>query len=286
MKTLYIYSDKTGLGRSNKKDKKIIEKLNKIFPNLNVLKTNSLSQFEKAILSTKNNYDNLIIAGGDGTLKFVVNCLMKFKKSERPTLGYIPAGTVNDAGKAFGCGSTIRSGIRNLRRKVTTNIDVVKVNDDYINFVIACGAFSDISYSTRRIGKKIVGRLAYYFDAIPKLFKKKIVKAEIIADGKKYKVVTPFILMMNSKNVGGFPVNFKYSINDGLLDLYITKPGLFNGLLHYLFFKMKTMHIKAHDITIKVKDDTQWCFDGEKGDQGSLNIRVLKNELNVFGVSK
>ena len=211
---------------------------------------------------------------------------MKFSKEKRPTLGYIPTGTVNDAGKAFGCGQTIRSGLKNLARKKTTEIDIVKVNDEYINFVVAIGAYADIAYSTKRGGKKVIGRLAYYFDALPRLFKKRTVNAHIVADGKSIDVKTPFVLIMNSRNVGGFPVNFGYSVTDGLVDIYLTKPGLFNGLLHYVFFKTKTQHLRAKNIKISTDQTEPWCFDGEAGLSGDIEINVLQKELKVFGFTK
>lgn len=286
MKTLYIYSDKTGLGRSKKKDEKLIKKLRKIYNDLDVLKTSTLDEFKKAILDSIGKYDNLIVIGGDGTLTFAVNVLMTIDKEKRPLLGYLPGGTVNDAGKAFGCGNTLRKGLRNLRKGKTTEVDLVKVNNQYINFVIAIGAYSDISYKTHRGGKKVIGRLAYYFDALKELFKKQRVHVELEADGKKYDLITPFVVIMNSRNVGGFPVNFGYSVRDGLVDIYITKPGILNGLLHYLFFKMKTLHIRAKDIKIHTDSKMPWCYDGEQGEFGDLEIHVLNKELKVIGTAK
>ena len=45
------------------------------------------------------NYDVLIAAGGDGTLNEVVNSIAE--KPNRPKLGVIPMGTVNDFGRAL-----------------------------------------------------------------------------------------------------------------------------------------------------------------------------------------
>ena len=45
------------------------------------------------------NYDVLIAAGGDGTLNEVVNGIAE--KPNRPKLGVIPMGTVNDFGRAL-----------------------------------------------------------------------------------------------------------------------------------------------------------------------------------------
>ena len=93
-------------------------------------------------------------------------------------------------------------------------------------------------------------------------------------------------MVMNSQNVGGFPVNFNYSVKDGLVEVYITKPGLFNGLLHYALFKIKTTKLKVDHIKITLKNDEYWCFDGERGDKKSVDIRVLKQEIKVIGKAK
>ena len=48
-------------------------------------------------LFSQKNYDRLIIAGGDGSVSFAINELIKndFKFKEDFAVGYIPAGTAN-----------------------------------------------------------------------------------------------------------------------------------------------------------------------------------------------
>ena len=208
---------------------------------------------------------------------------MSMDKNKRPILGYIPAGTVNDAGKAYGYRGSIRQALRVLDKGAIDIVDVCKVNNEYFNFVCAAGAFSDIAYVVARGHKKILGRLAYYFYAISQVFKRRIIEAEIETKNEKFSVKAPFIMVMNSRNVGGFPVNFHYSVKDGLAEVYITKPGLFNGLLHYAFFKVKTTKLKVDHIKITLKNDEYWCFDGERGDKKTVEISVLKQELKVIG---
>ena len=93
-------------------------------------------------------------------------------------------------------------------------------------------------------------------------------------------------MVLNSRNVGGFPVNFGYSAKDGMFEVYITKPGVFNGLLHYLFFKMRTIKIKTDWIKITLDKDDYFCFDGERGDKKIVEIQSLKQELKVIGTVK
>ena len=286
MKVLYLYSDKTGISKSKKRVERLNSALKNIYQDITIIKTETLAEFEKNIRNSVGFYDILIVAGGDGTLKFAVGVLMSLPKEKRPILGYLPTGTVNDAGKAAGYRGSVRQALKVLKRGHIDFVDVCKVNNDYFNFVCAAGAFSDISYVVDRGSKKIIGRLAYYFYALSQVFKRKTIEAEIETKNNKFSVKAPFIMVMNSRNVGGFPVNFHYSVKDGLAEVYITKPGLFNGLLHYAFFKVKTTKLKVDYIKITLKNDEYWCFDGEQGDKKSVEISVLKQELKVIGKAK
>ena len=283
MKVLYLYSDKTGIAKSERKVNKLHKKLHEIYSDLTIKKTKDLEDFENNIRSAVGVYDALIVAGGDGTVKFVVNVLMSIPKEKRPILGYIPTGTVNDAGKAVGIKGSVRQALKVLKEGKTDTVDICKVNNEYFTFVCAAGAFSDISYVVKRGYKKVIGRLAYYFYALSQIFKKREIEYEITTKNEKFSVKTPFIMIMNSRNVGGFPVNFDFSVKDGVVEVYITKPGLFNGLLHYAFFKVKTTKLKVDWIKITLKNDEYWCFDGERGDKKSVEISVLKQEIKVIG---
>ena len=283
MKVLYLYSDKTGVAKSDRKVSRLNGKLKEIYSDITIKKTESLDDFKNSILNSAGVYDAVIVAGGDGTLKYAVGVLMGIAKENRPVLGYIPTGTVNDAGKAVGIKGSIRQSLKVLKAGNIDTVDVCKVNNEYFNFVCAAGAFSDISYVVKRGSKKILGRLAYYFYALSQVFKRRVVEYEIETKDGKFTGKTPFILVMNSRNVGGFPVNFDFSVKDGVVEVYITKPGLFNGLLHYALFKVKTTKLKVDYIKISLKNDEYWCFDGERGDKKTVEIKVLNQELKVIG---
>ena len=260
--------------------------MHKIYEDLTIVKTENIEDFKENIRKSVGIFDIVIVGGGDGTLKVAVDVLMEFSKDQRPVLGYLPLGTVNDAGKAVGINGSIKKALKILERNRVVDVDVCKVNDEHFNFVCAAGAYSDISYITKRKAKKFFGKFAYYFVAVKALFKIKKLDVHVEADGKIIDMKTPLVLIMNSKNVGGFPVNFHYSVVDGMVELYLTKPGIFNGLLHYLFFKMRTIKIRASHVKVSIKTKEYWCLDGEKGFDGDIEVNVLKQELRMIGKLK
>lgn len=281
LKALYLYSDKTGLKRPKKFQDKIISRLSKSFE-LVAKKTSTIDEFILECQNCKSNFDVLIVAGGDGTFNLTISTLAKLDKSNRPILGYIPTGTINDAGRGFGV-YRVRKALKVLEKQETIDIDICRANDSYFSYVCAIGTYADISYITKRDKKKLFGRLSYYFIAIKEAMKIRNIEAHIVADGISYDVKTPFVLVMNGPSVGGFKINSKSAMCDGLIDIYLTKPGIFNGLLHFIFFKIRTTHIQAKNIEISTNSNDSWCFDGEKGISGDLKISLLNEKITVFG---
>lgn len=284
-KALYLYSNKTGLKRRKKFQENIIKKLSEIFE-LTAKKTSSLDELIFECKNCYKNYEVLIVAGGDGTFNAVISALSSLEKEHRPILGYLPLGTINDAGKGFGVKGKVRKAIKILKKQELVDIDICKVNNQYFSYVCAIGSYSDISYITKREKKKFFGRISYYLIAIKEAFKIRKIHAVIKADGVTYEVNTPVVLILNGPSVGGFTINSKASMYDGVIDIYLTKGGLFNGLLHYLFFKVRTQHIQAKNIEITTNCDETWCFDGEKGISGDLKIELLPQNIKVFGHKK
>jgi diacylglycerol kinase family enzyme len=81
--------------------------------------------------------------------------------------------------------------------------------------------------------------------------------------------------------MGGFLVNEKADLNDGKMELFLTKPGFFNGLLHYLFnFNLKV--ISSDSFEVMESDSMPWCLDGEMGPKGNFKIVTHHSALKIF----
>ena len=280
-KALFLYSDDTGHGQVRANLNPMIAALESLFPTIDIKCTSSQEEGASLASDSCGKYDILIFTGGDGTFNNIVTALLG--KPNPPTLGYINGGTISDIGRNFGIHGSYQRALRIIQEGHTCGFDVGVVGGKVFTYVAAVGAFADISYMTKRKYKRRLGRIAYYFNAVGAALRPTKVHCSIVADGVIHEVKTPFILCMSGRNVGGFPVNSrKSSIHDGCFELYLTKPGLFNGLLHYLFFKMRTTKLVASTFSIHVDYPLPWCLDGEAGPIGDVEIKAQDSKLRIF----
>lgn len=280
MKALFIYNKTSGKGVIYKKKDFIISSLKETYSTLDVIESLSEEHFIKVCKDACGKYDAIIFSGGDGTFNMITNAIAE--EENRPILGVIPTGTINDAAKNFGVSKNIKKALKIIKTQKVRQFDIGKLNDKYFVFTAAIGAYADIPIVTTKKEKKKFGPLAYYFRAFPTFFKWIKIEGKIEIDGVSYDYKTPFVLIMNSSHVGGFKINPKSNINDGKMDIFISRPSIFNSLLHYLFFRKRIKHYLGSNIRIKVNVDDYWDIDGEKGPKGDANISVLTNHLSIY----
>lgn len=281
MRAMFIYNPNSGLQKITNRLPYIVETLLTKYSVVDVFKSQSKEDFIKKCQESCGVYDTLIFAGGDGTFNMVVNALAN--KENKPILGVLPTGTINDAAKNFGIRRNLKKALKVILKQNAKYFDVGKINDHYFAYVAAIGAYADIPLVTSPKVKKKIGPLAYYFKALPRLFKIRKIEGEILLDNKKllpYK--TPFILVLNSSHMGGFKINPKSNMSDGKFDLYLSKTEPFNGIFSYLLFKHRLQHYLVSSMEIQVPIDDNWDIDGEKGPKGNVKISVICNEFRIY----
>ncbi len=287
MKSAYfVYNNLSGRGLNDKKIKLIQKYLSKTYEHIYFEIANDIASLRSVLLQAGKNHHDFIFTGGDGTFNLVINEAMKLK--EVPTLGYLPSGTTNDIAKNFKLSRRLKKSLKIINAQTKTKFDLCLANDDkYFLYVAALGAFADIAYVTKRKNKKRLGSIAYYRKAFIEAFKPKKIEVEIKMKEEAFRVKVPFVLVLNGRSVAGFKIGKSNEVYDNKFHVYLTRPGLFNGLLHYLFFKIRTYKIYTDEIEIKVlgKDDF-WCFDGEKYSNESLKIRAIPKALEIYAHPK
>ena len=281
MNILFIYNPRSGKGLKPSKLENIKKLLGEKSSHFEFRLCENLGQLYQVLSEPLDIYDILVFAGGDGTFHHVVNALSA--REHRPTLGIIPCGTLNDASKNYGYSRRISRCIDIILNGVTKPIDVFKVNNQYGIFSLSVGTFSDIPYKAKRSGKKRFRVLSYYGLAIKSLFRKGRISGNVILNNEKHLYFeAPFLLMLNSRYMGGFKINKKAKLDDGLADLLYTKKGWFNGLYRYFLRPKKVTRLAFSRAEISLDNTYSWDIDGEEFQAQKVEIQVLKNHLKIL----
>ena len=236
------------------------------------------------------NYEYILIAGGDGTVDSVVNVMME-KKIELP-IAILPVGTANDFGKFLQIPNKIEDALKIILSSEPKAVDVGKINDKYFINVASTGLFTDVSQKTDVNLKNTIGKLAYYLKGLESLpnfrrLKVKLTSKELEYDGEMY-----LILVFNGQTAGNFKLASRADVSDGYLDVIIIKAVQVYEILP-LFIKIlrdehldsnKVIYFKTKDILIESNEDIATDIDGEKGPDFPLHIQCIEGGIKVLGI--
>lgn len=237
-------------------------------------------------------FDYILIAGGDGTVDSVVNA-MHVKNIDLP-IGILPVGTANDFAKHLGLASDISTACRQILESTPRDIDLGIINDKFFVNVASTGLFTDVSQKTDVNMKNTLGKLAYYLKGIEELpnfrkLKVKITSKEVNYDGYMY-----LMLAFNGETAGNFRLATKSDAEDGMLDIILFKAVPLRELLP-LFFRVlrgehldsdKVIYFKTNDVFIECDEGIVTDIDGEIGPDFPLHIKCAKGGLKVLGYNK
>ncbi|MHC1720271.1 MAG: YegS/Rv2252/BmrU family lipid kinase [Clostridiaceae bacterium] len=243
-----------------------------------------------AFESLDETFKYILIAGGDGTVDSVVNC-MKERGIDLP-IGIIPVGTANDFAKYIGMPEDVDAACEQILNSDVEEIDVGRINDKYFINVASTGLFTDISQKTDLNLKNTIGKLAYYLKGLEQVpnfrnLKVKVISGEDTFDGDMY-----LMLVFNGQTAGNLNFAYKAEVTDGLLDVIIFKAVMFVDLIPIIIDMIKGEHLehengiiyfKTNRIRIECDEDIVTDIDGERGPDFPLDIECIKGGIKVMG---
>ncbi|MCJ1656009.1 diacylglycerol kinase [Staphylococcus sp. NRL 16/872] len=236
----------------------------------------------------KQNYDILIAAGGDGTLNEVVNGIAE--QPNRPKLGIIPMGTVNDFGRALHLPSDIMGAVDVIIENHTTKVDIGKMNNRYFINLAAGGKLTQVSYETPSRLKSIVGPFAYYIKGFEMLPQMKAVDIRIEYDDNVFQGEALLFLLGLTNSMAGFEKLVPDAkLDDGYYTLIIVEKANLAELGHIMTLASRGEHTKhpkviyekAKSINISSFTEMQLNVDGEYGGKLPANFLNLKRHIEV-----
>ncbi len=291
MKCIFIYNPNSGKGKVLKNKDYIIDQLLKKFDTVDVHATTSQKDTIETSKKACGIYDVIVFSGGDGTFNDVTCGIAEI--DNRPLLGYIPTGTVNDIARNLKISKNIKKAVKVIIDGKYVNHDVGMINDKYFIYVAAIGTFSATSYRTKQKNKKVLGKLAYAFDGIQDLVNPSIVDVNVTTEeGQTFINKSALLLVMNSISAGGVPFNKNGHLNDGKFDIVIVKKFIGRGIIAIantvligIRKKRITRYyevIRSSRFIIKVDDNITWSLDGEEGMKGSVVVQNLHNHIQIY----
>ena len=197
--------------------------------------------------------DLMVVAGGDGTVNYVVNA-MKNKGLDIP-LGVIPAGTANDFAGALGMS---RHPLEAARQRTPDQ------------------------------RKHKIGKLAYLIEGVKELRAMHAVPLKVVADGQAFDFNSLMVLVFNGETAGGFRLARRSSVKDGLFDcIMLEKKNFLRSTLamgRYLLRGnpkiVRHLRVRSLDIVSTVNEPTD--VDGQKGAEFPLHIECIAGGLRIM----
>ena len=264
------------------KTNKVISVLDKVSKELEydyVIEVNSDDYSTEDILKKYRNKNSIIIClGGDGTINRTLNGIVGSKN----ILGYIPFGTGNDF---YRCNKELlNSGIN--------KIDLIRINEKYFINVACFGIDALIANTDNIVHSKFIPKKARYNMAIVSNFinyKARYFKSRI--NNKTYEDNYTTIAVCNAKYYGGgYNINPKSNLNDGLFEVYFVKKV--NKLkMAKLILSMKNgNHLNKEDIemistrkmTIESNNIVNANIDGDKISSKKFDIELIKDGIEIY----
>lgn len=248
------------------------------------------SSMSDAFDDIDDSYKYVLIAGGDGTVDNVVNCMKKMN-IDLP-IAILPAGTANDFATILGMPRNIEEACDQIVNGDIRNVDLGKINDKYFINVASMGLFTDVSQKTDINFKNTMGKLAYYLKGIEQIPKFRSLKIKVDADETKFDGDMFLMLIFNGRTAGNMNFAYKAKIDDGLLDVIIVRAVLIGDAMRIFLKILASDHLendsgvvyfKTNKLKVYCHEDIVTDIDGERGPDFPLDIQCIKGGLRIVG---
>lgn len=229
----------------------------------------------------RSQYGLLAVIGGDGTLRAVVDCLMRSGISI--PLIIVPRGSANLVAKSLGIPKPLGQIARVIEEGKEVAIDIARLSTgDYFVGAFAMGYLSHRVTTVRQHVKRHLGFLGYLISFLTQL-RLPLHTFTISANGTTFTEQGHSLFVVNTANVFGFRSRRFVSFTDGVFELVVTKNRSllsFWGLVYDFYFRRtEPRHFVLHRgarFSISTPDTVSIQIDGEQlQPQHRYDIEVL-----------
>ncbi len=244
---------------------------------------------EGAVDDIDHTYEHILVAGGDGTVNFVVN-LMK-RRSVNIPVAVLPVGTANDFAKALKMPPDIEKAVCAILDGEARPVDLGIANGSWFVNILSCGLFTTVSQNTPTQMKNIFGGLAYLAGGALDLANYHKISLTVKSDGGDFEGDALILLVFNGKTAGNLKLARMSELDDGLLDVLIIKGHNPIEALNTVFlyvsgitkkYPREVEHIRCSRLTANAAQPETTDMDGQPGPDLPLDVWCDKGGLRVI----
>ena len=238
--------------------------------------------------ASKENYEAVIVFGGDGTVNEVISGIAE--KDYIPKLGIIPGGTGNLITKLLEISQDIDEAIDQLDFNKTNSIDIGKANKSYFGYIFSVGSLPEAIHNVEIEDKTKYGVLAYAINTIKSVIKDEVFNIKIETENGSYEGEASQVLVLLSnyyadkkifeENKDGY-ANILILKNASIISKISLIPDLLKG---DIVENDNIEYIKAKDITISSDTKLESDIDGDRSDDLPVKITVLGNHIEIYSL--
>ena len=238
--------------------------------------------------ASKENYEAVIVFGGDGTVNEVISGIAE--KDYIPKLGIIPGGTGNLITKLLEISQDIDEAIDQLDFNKTNAIDIGKANKSYFGYIFSVGSLPEAIHNVEIEDKTKYGVLAYAINTIKSVIKDEVLNIKIETENGSYEGEASQVLVLLSNYYADKKI-FEEN-KDGYANILILKNASIISKLSLIPDLLKgdivendnIEYIKAKDITISSDTKLESDIDGDQSDDLPVKITVLGNHVEIYSL--
>jgi len=287
-----IYNLNSSSGRKSKFIKRVLSKL-KENNSVDYFETKTINQAKKIFKDfNQKNYDRLIVAGGDGSVSFAINELIKnnFNFKDDFAIGYIPAGTANLLQAELSMNKKVDDIVNILVSNNYKPSNLVKINENYFFLMAGIGWDAKIVHSINSKIKKILGKIIFGIKGFQYFLFMNNKKLNVTFDGQFYQA--DWILSSNTKYYAGHHKINKTNIFEDKLVTYIFKDLTRISLLYSIFLiilngdlskNKNVITTYSQNITIDGNDLIPVQIDGDNfGSYKKIHLNQSNKKVNFL----
>ena len=287
-----IYNQNSSSGRKSKFINRVLSKL-KENNSVEYFETKTINQAKKIFKDFKQkNYDRLVVAGGDGSVSFAINELIKnnFNFKDDFAIGYIPAGTANLLQAELSMNKKVDDIVNVLISNNYKSSNLVKINENYFFLMAGIGWDAKIVHSINSKIKKILGKIIFGIKGFQYFLFMNNKKLNVTFDGQFYQA--DWILSSNTKYYAGHHKINKTNIFEDKLITYIFKDLTRISLLYSIFLiilngdlskNKNVITTYSQNITIDGNDLIPVQIDGDNfGSFKKIHLNLSNKKVNFL----